>query len=75
MSHPPPNAQCASTAYTSTDHSAANTRNAPNRIRSTTAPETSATVMMQKVAWKTMNTRWGMVVPSRGSKPTSWRPT
>ena len=42
-------------------------------MRSTTAPETSATVMMQKLAWKTMNRRRGIVVPSRGSKVTSWR--
>ena len=44
---------------------------APKRIRSTTAPEISATVMMQKVAWNAKNTRWGIVVPSRGSKVTS----
>ena len=47
----------------STDHSAAKTRNAPKRIRSTTAPDTSATVMMQNVAWKAMNRRCGIVVP------------
>ena len=26
--------------------------------------------MMQNVAWKAKKTRWGIVVPSRGSKPT-----
>ena len=49
--------------------------NAPNLIRSTTAPETRAMVMMQKVAWKAKKTRWGMVVPSRGTNVTSCRPT
>jgi hypothetical protein len=39
-------------------------------MRSTTAPDTSATVMMQKVAWKAMKTRCGIVVPSRGANPT-----
>ena len=39
-------------------------------MRSTTAPDTSATVTMQKVAWNAMNTSWGIVVPSRASKPT-----
>ena len=37
--------------------------NAPKRIRSTTAPETSATVMMQNVAWKAKNRRCGIVEP------------
>ena len=46
-------------------------RNGPKRMRSTTAPETSAVVMMQKVPWKAKNTSCGIVVPSRGSKPTS----
>ena len=46
-------------------------RNAPKRMRSTTAPATSAVVMMQKVAWKAKKTSWGIVVPSRGAKPTS----
>jgi hypothetical protein len=75
ISHPPPKAQCASTEYTSTDHSAAKTMNAAKLIRSTTAPETSAVVMMQKVAWNAKKTRCGIVVPSRGSKVTSFRPT
>jgi hypothetical protein len=52
---------------------AANARNAPKRIRSTTAPDTSATVMMQKVAWNAKKTRCGIVVPSRGSNVTSCR--
>ena len=47
------------------------TRKGPKRIRSTTAPETSAAVMMQKVAWKAMKSRCGIVVPSRGTKVTS----
>ena len=38
-------------------------RNGPKRIRSTTAPATSAVVMMQNVAWKAMNSRCGIVVP------------
>ena len=29
--------------------------------------------MMQNVAWKAKNTRCGIVVPSRGSKPTPLR--
>ena len=36
---------------------------AENRIRSTTAPEISAVVMMQKVAWKAKKTRCGIVGP------------
>ena len=47
--------------------------NAPNRIRSTTAPDTRAVVMMQNVAWKAKNTRCGIVPPSRGAKDTSAR--
>ena len=42
-------------------------------MRSTTAPETSAMVMMQNVAWKAKNSRCGIVVPSRGSNATSFR--
>jgi hypothetical protein len=48
--------------------------NAPKRIRSTTAPEISATVMMQNVPWNAMKSRCGIVVPSRGVRPTSFRP-
>ena len=71
-SQPGPNAQCASTEYTSTDHSAAKIMKALKRIRSTTAPDTSATVMMQKVAWKAKNSRCGIVWPSSGSNVTSF---
>jgi hypothetical protein len=39
------------------DQSAAKIIHVPNRIRSTTAPQISATVMMQKVAWKAKKTR------------------
>ena len=39
-------------------------------MRSTTAPDTSAVVTMQNVAWKAMNSRCGIFVPSRGSKST-----
>src|SRR5688572_3349407 len=53
-SHPPPHTQCASGAYTTTDQSEMNTRYAENRIRSTTAPEISAAVIMQNVAWNAM---------------------
>src|SRR4051795_1375302 len=70
---PPPNAQCASTAYTSTDHSAAKARKGPKAIRSTTAPDTSAVVTMQNVAWKAMKTSCGMAVPARGANVTSGR--
>ncbi len=51
-----------------------NTRNGPKRIRSTTAPETSAAVMMQNVASKVMNSRCGIVVPARGANVTPCRP-
>ena len=44
-------------------------------MRSTTAPATSAVVMMQNVAWKAMNSRCGIVCPSRGSKATPESPT
>ena len=37
-SHPPPQTQCATGAYTTTVHSAMNARYGPNRIRSTIAP-------------------------------------
>jgi hypothetical protein len=47
--------------------------NAPKRIRSTTAPEISATVMMQNVVWNAKKTRCGIVVPSRGTKSTPCR--
>ena len=49
-------------------------RNGPKRIRSTTAPATSAVVTMQNVAWKAMNSRCGMCVPSRGAKATPLSP-
>ena len=39
----------------------------------TTAPETRAVVMRQNVAWNAKKTSCGMVPPSRGAKPTSWR--
>ena len=50
-----------------------NTRNGPNRIRSTTAPEISAAVMMQKVASNAMNSSCGIAVPGRGAKVTPRR--
>jgi hypothetical protein len=46
------------------------TRNAPKRIRSTTAPETSAAVMMQNAASKAKNSSCGISVPARGANPT-----
>jgi hypothetical protein len=49
-SHPPPHTQWASTEKTRIDHRAAKSMKAPNRIRSTTAPDTSAVVMMHNVA-------------------------
>ncbi len=39
-------------------------------MRSTTAPETSATVTMQNVAWKAKNSSCGIAVPARGAKVT-----
>ena len=43
-------------------------------MRSTTAPETSARVMIAKVAWKAKKTRWGIVVVAEAaSKVTSLR--
>ena len=42
-------------------------------MRSTTAPATSAVVMMQNVAWNAKNRRCGIVVPSRGSNATPLR--
>ena len=42
-------------------------------MRSTTAPETSAVVTMQNVAWKAKNKSCGMCVPARGAKPTPER--
>ena len=39
------------------------TMNGPKRIRSTTAPETSAAVMMQKLAWKAKKSSCGIVGP------------
>ncbi len=48
---------------------------APKRMRSTTAPDTRAMVMMQNVAWNAMKRRCGIVVPSRGTKPTPCRKT
>ena len=50
-SHPPPHTQWAMGLYTTTAHNTMKVTYAENRMRSTTAPEISAAVMMQKVAW------------------------
>src|SRR6476659_940453 len=47
--------QCATGKYTSTAHTAANTIQAPNFIRSATAPEISATVIAANNAWNNAN--------------------
>jgi hypothetical protein len=49
------------------------TKNGPNRIRSTTAPDTRATVTMQKAASKAKNNSCGIAVPARGANATSRR--
>ena len=51
--------QWAMGAYTSSSHRLANTSSAPNRMRSTSAPTTSAQVMMAKVSWNMANTDSG----------------
>ena len=44
--------------------------NGPKRIRSTTAPETSAAVMTQKLPWKAKKSSCGMLWPSSGARLT-----
>ena len=48
---PPPHTQCAIGAYTTRAQSVMKVTYAENRMRSTTAPEISAAVMMQNVPW------------------------
>ena len=36
--------------------------NGPNRMRSTTAPETSAAVITQKLPWKVKKSNWGIAL-------------
>jgi len=50
-----------------------NTRNVEKRMRSTTAPDTSAAVMMQNAASKAKNTSCGISVPALGPNPTPLR--
>src|SRR5688500_5662502 len=75
-SQPPPHTQCASGAYTTTDHREMNITYAENRIRSTMAPEMRAAVMMQNVAWNAMYSMWGIVIGTTApvaSSPTPFR--
>jgi len=58
------NTQCATGKYTMLTHSAVNASHGPKRIRSATAPEISATVMMANIIWKATNTVAGMVPTS-----------
>ena len=44
--------------------------NGPNLMRSTTAPETSAAVITQKLPWKVKKSSCGMLWPSSGLKST-----
>src|SRR6185369_4065822 len=53
--------QCATGAYTSTDHSAANATVTPSRMRSAVAPRISAKVMMANDSWNRKNTDSGIV--------------
>ena len=46
---------------------------AEKRMRSTMAPEISAAVMIAKVPWKAMNSRWGIAPCPCGSSPTPRR--
>ena len=69
------NTQCATGAYTSSDHAAMKIRNGPNFARSANAPVISAGVMMANISWNAMNNSCGMVVtcPS-GAAPTPFNP-
>ena len=57
--------QCATGKYTTVAHNPANTSQGAKRIRSATAPEISATVMIANIAWNATNTIAGMV-PTNG---------
>src|SRR6185312_3393448 len=74
---PSPHTQCASGSYTSVVHAMANARYTGNRMRSTTAPEMSATVMAANIAWKAANARCGTpaAYAALGSAPTCAKPT
>jgi hypothetical protein len=72
-SHPFPHTQCATGAYTTRLQRAMNPRYGPKRIRSTTAPEMSAAVMMAKVPWYAMNSRCGVPPQAPPSSPTPRR--
>src|SRR5688500_12891703 len=50
-SQPPPHTQCAIGQYTTSIHNEMKVTYAENRMRSTTAPEMSAAVMMANVPW------------------------
>ena len=55
------NTQCAIGKYTNVAHSAANSSQPPNLMRSATAPEISATVMIANINWNATNTVAGNV--------------
>ena len=65
--------QCAIGTFTNSNHAAANTRNAEKRMRSATDPATSATVIIAKVIWYSMNNASGIVFAS-GLTPSNVMP-
>src|SRR5438105_501845 len=76
-SHPPsPQTQRASGSYTSVVHARTNSRYAEKRQRSTTAPETNATVIAANIAWNAANARCGTVAAyaALGAAPTPASP-
>src|SRR5215217_7453407 len=69
------NTQCATGKYTNVTHSAENTNQPPNLMRSATAPEISATVMIANISWNATKTvagkvkTSGMLIASAASTP------
>jgi len=59
-SQPPPHTQCATGAYTSSNHRLVNISMAENRIRSAKAPTISAGVMIANVIWNMTKTVSGI---------------
>src|SRR4029453_1984411 len=75
-SQPPPHTQCAIGPDTTIAQSVMNGTYALKFLRSTIAPEMSAAVMMQNVAWKHMSNMCGMVsgtIAPSGPVPTPFR--
>jgi hypothetical protein len=60
------NTQCDTGKYTIVAHRPANRSHEPNFMRSATAPEIRATVMIANVAWKATNTSAG-IDPTSGN--------